>query len=78
MARQGRAVDSEGLLQKAFELNPDVPGLALNLARLQCSVGDKQAAMQTLQTVISYNPQQEYLKEQLDAATGICAQEDRK
>lgn len=75
LARQGGAVDSEGLLQKAFELNPDVPGLALNLARVQCSIGDKLAALQTLRTVIGYNPQQEYLKKQLDPTTGICAQE---
>ncbi|MFC5862321.1 tetratricopeptide repeat protein [Acidicapsa dinghuensis] len=74
-ARQGRIVDSEELLQRAFDLNPDVPGLAMNLARVQCSAGDKQAAVQTLQTVISYNPQQEYLKKQLDPVTGICGGE---
>jgi predicted CXXCH cytochrome family protein len=74
LARQGRIVDSEGMLQKAFALNPDVPGLALNLARVQCSTGDMQAAAQTLQTVMSYNPQQEYLTKQLDPVTGICGQ----
>ncbi len=73
-ARQGRITDSEELLEKAFALNPDVPGLAMNLARVQCNAGDRQAAIQTLQTAVSYNPQQDYLKKQLDPVTGICGE----
>lgn len=78
LARQGRIMDSETLLQKTFELNQDLPGPAMNLARVLCAQGKHEAAVQTLKIVLSYNPGQEYLKKLLEADTENCGRGDGK
>jgi hypothetical protein len=44
------------LLEKAFDRNQDMPGLAKNLARVQCMAGDGAAARNILRTVLNYFP----------------------
>lgn len=56
LAKEGKLKESLALLQKAFERNQDIPGLAKNLARVQCMDGDRQAARSTLTTALFYCP----------------------
>jgi tetratricopeptide (TPR) repeat protein len=56
MAKQEKLNDSIVLLRKAFDRNQDVPGLAMNLARVQCMAGDGRAAQSTLARALAYSP----------------------
>ena len=56
LAKQGKLNESESLLQRAFERNQDVPGLAKNLARVQCIAGDSDGARSTLRAALLYGP----------------------
>jgi tetratricopeptide (TPR) repeat protein len=56
LAKQGKLKESLPLLQTAFKRNQDIPGLAKNLARVQCMAGNAQAARTTLTTALVYCP----------------------
>jgi hypothetical protein len=56
LAKEGHLKESLGLLQQAFDRNQDIPGLAMNLARVQCAAGDGPAARNTLSTALIYCP----------------------
>jgi len=56
LAKEGKLKEGEALLNKAFDRNQDIPGLAMNLARVQCMTGDGQAARTTLATALIYCP----------------------
>jgi hypothetical protein len=56
LAKRGHLTESLGLLQQAFDRNQDIPGLAMNLARVQCAAGDGPAARSTLSTALIYCP----------------------
>jgi len=53
-AKQGRLDASISLLHSAFEANRDIAGLAMNLARVQCSAGDVAGARATLDEALIY------------------------
>jgi Flp pilus assembly protein TadD len=55
-AKDGKLKEARPLLEKAFDRNQDMPGLAKNLARVQCMAGDGAAARDTLRTVLLYFP----------------------
>jgi Flp pilus assembly protein TadD len=56
LAKEGKIKEGLPLLQTAFERNQDMPGLAKNLARVQCMAGDSRAAHTTLTTALFYCP----------------------
>jgi len=56
LAKEGKLKEAQALLRKAFDRNQDIPGLAMNLARVQCMDGDGAAARSTLTTALSYCP----------------------
>jgi predicted CXXCH cytochrome family protein len=56
LAKEGKLKEGATLLNKAFDRNQDIPGLAMNLARVQCMAGDGQAARTTLTTALIYCP----------------------
>jgi hypothetical protein len=56
LAKEGKLKEGEALLSRAFELNQDIPGLAINLARVQCMIGDGSGARATLTTALIYCP----------------------
>lgn len=56
LAKEGKLKEGEALLTEAFDRNQDIPGLALNLARVQCMTGDGQAGRTTLVTALIYCP----------------------
>jgi Flp pilus assembly protein TadD len=56
LAKEGKLEGSVVFLQKAFERNQDIPGLAANLARVQCMTGDGAAARNTLTAALVYCP----------------------
>ena len=56
LAKEGKLKESTAMLQSAFERNQDVPGLAKNLARVQCIAGDGEGARATLKTALLYGP----------------------
>lgn len=55
-AREGAIQNSISLLAKAFARNKDVPGLALNLARVECMAREREAAQQTVNDALAYSP----------------------
>jgi predicted CXXCH cytochrome family protein len=77
LAKQGKLDQSTELLGRAFERNRDVPGLAMNLARVECAAGDGQAARNALQAALVYNPGLEDL-ERLLAQMSSCRTSDSK
>jgi hypothetical protein len=56
LAKEGKLDASLVLLRQAFERNQDIPGLAMNLARVQCMAGDGTGARNTLSTALVYCP----------------------
>lgn len=65
-AKQGKLQESVALLRSAFEVNKDVTGLAMNLARVQCMEGDGTGARTTIETAITYAPGFHKLQEMRD------------
>jgi hypothetical protein len=49
-------------LNQAFDHNQDIPGLAMNLARVQCMSGDGRGARATLATALIYCPNVEDMR----------------
>jgi tetratricopeptide (TPR) repeat protein len=72
LAKEGKLTEAAALLSEAFKLNQDVPGLAMNLARVQCMAGDGEAARETLTTALIYCPNGEDMRRLL-AQTGNCS-----
>ncbi len=56
LAKEGKFKEGEGFLTEAFDRNEDIPGLAMNLARVQCMAGDGRGARSTLTTALIYCP----------------------
>lgn len=54
LAREGKLNESVAMLQKAFSKNQDLPGLSMNLARVECINGDSAAAQGTLNATLAY------------------------
>jgi tetratricopeptide (TPR) repeat protein len=77
LARQGKLKESEAMLQSAFERNQDVPGLAKNLARVQCMAGDDAGARATLTAALSYGPGLDDVNQLLTELGGCHATEVR-
>jgi tetratricopeptide (TPR) repeat protein len=71
LAREGKLKESLEVLRTAFDRNQDVPGLAKNLARVQCMAGDAAAARATLIAAQRYGPGLEDVA-QLLAGLGDC------
>ena len=71
LARQGKLKESADMLQRAFNRNQDVAGLAKNLARVQCITGDAEAARATLNTALAYGPGLDDLRKLIDDL-GAC------
>lgn len=72
LAKQGKLKDGEALLQQAFDRNQDIPGLAMNLARVQCMDGDGAAARSTLTAALIYCPNVEDMRRLL-SRLGSCS-----
>jgi predicted CXXCH cytochrome family protein len=73
LAKQGKLADAIGLLGRAFDRNRDIPGLAMNLARVECMAGDGPAARSTLQSALVYSPDLEQLRRLLEQMTACSA-----
>jgi predicted CXXCH cytochrome family protein len=54
LAKEGKLNDSASMLEKAFDRNQDIPGLSMNLARVQCAEGEEAEAERTLITALNY------------------------
>jgi tetratricopeptide (TPR) repeat protein len=76
VAKQGKLHESLVLLKTAFTENQDVPGLAMNLAKVQCLAGDGAAARSTLKAALVYCPSLEDMRRllsQMNACDGTDA-----
>jgi len=71
LAKEGKLQDAIPLLRTAFDHNPDVSGLAMNLARVQCMAGDGPAAHSTLSKALIYCPNYDDMRRLL-AQTSAC------
>jgi hypothetical protein len=81
LAKQGNLTDAMQVLNKAFHNNNDIPGLAINLARVECAAGDGPAARATLQASLVYSPALEDLRglqEQMKDQRADCATTGKK
>lgn len=63
MAKEGKLDDAQRLLNTAFAKNQDIPGLASNVARVDCMAGNSDAAKMVLREALLYNPGLESLEE---------------
>lgn len=72
LAKQGRLDEAVSLLKKAFDRNRDLSGLAKNLARVQCTMGDTAGAHATLSAALYYSPGDESMRRLL-AQMNDCA-----
>jgi Flp pilus assembly protein TadD len=54
LAKHGNLKEAKAMLQAAFDRNQDVPGLAKNLARVQCMQGDADGARATLKSALQF------------------------
>ena len=70
LAKQGNLAGALQLLHKAFDNNNDIPGLAVDLARVECAAGDGTAARATVQTALLYSPALEELRKLEDELKG--------
>jgi hypothetical protein len=73
LAKQGNLKEAEALLRPVFQRNQDIPGLALNLAHVQCALGDADAARATLETVLLYGPAVQEARRMLQQIAGCSA-----
>ena len=77
LAKQGKLQEGEALLREGFDRNMDIPGVAMNLARVQCMKGDGAAARTTLSTALKYCPSDEGMRRLLKQI-GNCSASDAK
>ncbi len=77
-ARQGNLPSAISLLQSAFEMNKDVAGLAMNLARVQCMAGDTTGARTTVEAALVYAPGLEDLLRMREQMTDCSAPKSHK
>lgn len=54
LAKEGKLNEAIPTLEEAFDRNQDIPGLSMNLARVQCMASDGAAARATLNTALNY------------------------
>lgn len=81
LAKQGNLPQATQLLNRAFDNNNNISGLAMNLARVECAAGDAAAARATLQTALVYSPGLEDLRrlqEHIKDQTSDCATPGKK
>jgi tetratricopeptide (TPR) repeat protein len=71
LAKHGKLKEAQAMLQTAFDRNQDVPGLAKNLARVQCMQGDADGARATLKAALQFGPGLDDLR-QLVTDMGDC------
>ena len=67
LAKSGQLKDAQTLWKKTFDLNEDVDEPGINLALVECMLGDKDAARQVLQRVLVYSPDQPIARRKLRA-----------
>ena len=77
LAKQGKLAESLTVLEKAFNNNQDIPGLAKNLATVQCMAGDGAAARNTITASLAYCPDCDDLQRLL-AGFDHCSATGRK
>ena len=77
LAKEGKLKEATPLLRSAFENNKDIPGLAMNLARVECSAGDGSAARDTLKTAMIYCPDLEDMQRLLSRMTSCGASSEK-
>lgn len=73
LAKEGKLDQSVKMLQSAFSRNEDIVGLAMNLARVQCMMGDVSGVQHTLQTSLEYNPGMEQMQDFILRAPQACS-----
>lgn len=70
LAKRGEIPESLTLLKRAFSRNQDLPGLSMNLARVQCIAGDADGASATLQATLSFGSDLEDVRKLLNELNG--------
>lgn len=71
LAKEGKLNDSLQMLERAFSRNQDLPGLAMNLARVQCMAGDGKAAHGTLEATLAFGSNLQNVR-RLESALTNC------
>ena len=71
LAKEGKLNDSLQMLERAFSRNQDLPGLAMNLARVQCMAGGGKAAHGTLEATLAFGSNLQNVR-RLESALTNC------
>jgi predicted CXXCH cytochrome family protein len=67
LAKSGQLKEAETLWKKTFDLNEDVDEPGINLALVECMLGEKDDAQQVLQRVLLYSPDHPIARRKLQA-----------
>lgn len=67
LARSGQLHEAADLWEKTFARNQDITELGMNLAAVECMLGDKPAAEKALQRVLHFNPDHNRARKELSA-----------
>jgi Flp pilus assembly protein TadD len=67
LARSGKLRDAQTLWKRTFDLNEDVDEPGINLALVECMLGEKDAAREVLQRVLRYSPDHPIARRKLQA-----------
>jgi hypothetical protein len=67
LAKSGQLKDAQTLWRKTFDLNEDVDEPGINLALVQCMLGEKDSAQRVLQRVLLYSPDHPIARRKLQA-----------
>ncbi len=67
LARAGQLSEAAPLWQSAFDRNEDIESLGMNLALVECRLGQKEKAVQVLQRVLIYGPDSPTAQRRLQA-----------
>ncbi|MEO6817991.1 MAG: tetratricopeptide repeat protein [Edaphobacter sp.] len=72
-AKTGDLQGALALLQPVFNRNQDSLGLAMNLAAVECLLGNGTAARSTIETALKYNPGSRELTNRLQQTSSCIA-----
>jgi Flp pilus assembly protein TadD len=67
LVRSGQSGEASDLWTRVFSRNEDITELGMNLVAARCMTGDRAGAMDALRTVLSYSPDHQRGRQELQA-----------
>jgi hypothetical protein len=73
LAKSGQLIAARDLWKKTFDLNEDIDEPGINLSVAECMLGDRGAALQVLQRILLYSPDQPLARSRIQALQSASA-----